>query len=633
MSALVAAAMIVCGCSASPDPDPPRTGPEFLNHDPSVRYVGRDACVSCHKGNAANFARTGMGRSFYPMTADRVIEDFTDDNEFVDPASGLHYRMFRRDGRFYQRQFLLDARGREVAVDERELVYAVGSANHSRGYVTVREDRLFQAPVCWDPTTDGWMFCPGFELQNDHFSREVSYTCLFCHNGRVELVEGERNRYVEPLSHGIGCERCHGPGELHVERWREDDGWGGGGEPDPTIVNPARLERDARIEVCFQCHLGDTTATERVFRHGRPLSGFRPGQRITEVLVPFRFVQQTQYDFSLVSQADRLLLSRCYTESDGRLECLTCHNPHIPVYEKQPGSFRENCRTCHELDDCAAPGEQRQRTLPPDDCVPCHMRKAVSTDRKHALFTDHWIRRDVDLEQRDPRTNWELEPIYPEQLAEFPPGEQAYYLARAYFLRASEAPLSVRPELWERARGSFEQALELGFDEVDAWFFLAKCRMFLGHWTESIAALREALARDPKHHDAAFALGQSLTALGRFGEASETFAGMLDRDPDNPMALAERGRSQWALGDAAAAIAIYQRAIDQESWNADLHLNLGMTLASVGRFEDAVDAGREAARLNPDDPNVWEFLANALAADGREEPAAEARRQFERIRR
>ena len=47
-------------------------------------------------------------------------------------------------------------------------------------------------------------------------------------------LEGSpRDRLREQFrGHGIGCERCHGPGELHVAARGEEDG---------TIVNPGRL--------------------------------------------------------------------------------------------------------------------------------------------------------------------------------------------------------------------------------------------------------------------------------------------------------------------------------------------------------------------------------------------------------
>src|SRR5262245_56233433 len=37
--------------------------PGFLNTGPEARFVGSDACRSCHERAFASFARTGMGRS------------------------------------------------------------------------------------------------------------------------------------------------------------------------------------------------------------------------------------------------------------------------------------------------------------------------------------------------------------------------------------------------------------------------------------------------------------------------------------------------------------------------------------------------------------------------------------------
>lgn len=621
------AALPIAACAPpSPGVEPFAVGEgEFPNHDPDVRYVGREACASCHPGNHANFVRTGMGRSFYEMRTAPVVEDYNVDNEFVDPATGLRYRMTMRDGKFYQRQFLVDEQGRELAVDERELVYAVGSNNHSRGYITVQEDKLFQAPVCWDPTEEFWMFCPGFEFKNDHFAREASYSCLFCHNGRMELVEGERNQY-QKVTLGIGCERCHGPGELHVSHQRElatHGEWTDPAQPDPTIVNPSRLPRRERIEVCFQCHLGDTSATVRVVRHDRTLASFRPGERITDVLVPFRFVEQTRHDFGIVSQADRMILSRCYTESGGELECLTCHNPHITVYERPPGSFRDNCLICHQTNACGAQTDAREATEPPDDCVACHMRSGEPVDRRYAQFTDHWIRRTLPTE-RDRRTNFEMEPVFPEVFALYPPGEQAYYRARANFLRADESPPNVRAMLLERAEASFVEAIERGFDNAEARFFLGKTYMFNGRWAEAAAALERALEWDPAHRDARFALGQVQGVLGDNERAAEIFAGMIEEDPENTMAQAEYGRAMWTLGHHPEAVGAYRRAIDQEPWNASLHLNLANTLASVDRLDEAGDSAAEAIRLDPDSVEAWEFLAHLMRAAGREREASQA---------
>jgi hypothetical protein len=56
---------------------------------------------------------------------------------------------------------------------------------------------------------------------------------------------------------GISCEACHGPGREHVEfhqnavnRYRHHLS----GEPDPTIVNPARCTKEASVMICARCH-------------------------------------------------------------------------------------------------------------------------------------------------------------------------------------------------------------------------------------------------------------------------------------------------------------------------------------------------------------------------------------------
>jgi len=73
-------------------------------------------------------------------------------------------------------------------------------------------------------------------------------------------------------------------------------------------------------------------------------------------------------------------------------------------------------------------------------------------------------------------------------------------------------------------------------------------------------------------------------------------------------------------------------AVQEEPWNPEFRLNLGMTLASLGRMGEAADAGLEAVRLNPDDPQIWEFLVNAGREAGREDLQREARRQANRLK-
>jgi tetratricopeptide (TPR) repeat protein len=156
--------------------------------------------------------------------------------------------------------------------------------------------------------------------------------------------------------------------------------------------------------------------------------------------------------------------------------------------------------------------------------------------------------------------------------------------------------------------------------------------MFLQRHDEALAAFRRALEMNPAYDDAAYAAAQTLVSLDRHEEAAGFLAGILERDPGNALALAEMGRVHWSAGRYDKALEFYRRAVDEESWNPEFRLNLGMTLASLGRMGEAADAGLEAARFDPDNPAIWDFLRNAGREAGRKALQDEAMRQLDRLR-
>ncbi len=629
---VLGSSLLALACTRDDPASTASAPPRFQNQDPAVGYVGVGECRPCHLGIATTYAETGMGRSFYPMSPARAVEDFHRDNEYVVEATGLRYRMTERDGKYYQRQYMLDSQGREIAADERQLEWVVGSNNHNRSYLVTLDEKLFQAPMCWYPQALKWDLCPGFEVKNDHFGREISTSCLFCHNGAMKLVPGERNLFQEPIPHGIDCERCHGPGALHVTRWNNGRETATG-ELDATIVNPRRLTPQQRLHLCSQCHLADSKTTKRVQRPGKEFPDYRPGQLLNDVAITFSTIEKSQHDFGLSSQVDRMILSRCYKESGGKLECLTCHNPHITVYhEERPADlFRRKCLGCHAEADCGAEHGNRAATSgTPDDCVACHMRRDEPDDQRFTKFTDHWIRRSIDV-VKDEHHGQEIGPVWPAELEAMSPGEQAFYRGRAGYLVAEDKPQTVRVALWNGVVEEFRKAVELGHDTVDARFYLGKTYALQTRWDEAIAELRATLAKDPDNHEARFALGQALDSKGDAAQARDVFREMLERDPRDVKALAEFGRTSWTLGSPEEALEAYHRAIEREPWTAGLHLNRAAVLASMGRFGEATDAARQAAALDPESRDVWNFLFNAAREAGRADESREARLILERL--
>jgi Flp pilus assembly protein TadD len=446
-------------------------------------------------------------------------------------------------------------------------------------------------------------------------------------------TDGLRNRYEKPYPHGIGCERCHGPGQKHVEKWRS--GEVPTGEPDPTIVHPRRLPPALRLDVCFQCHLGDAKSTERVVRAGRSPSAFRPGRSFLENELPYHYETPTRHEFGLSSQADRLLISRCYTESGGRIECLTCHNPHVTVYrEDRPlDFFQKRCLTCHEIADCTAPPSDRRATTPlADDCVHCHMRKAEPDDQRFTEFTDHWIRKDIrGDDERDHRRDFTIVPMWPDVEAGLSDAERAYYRGRAVYRLARDVPRREYEAMWRTADTLLEQATQQGLRDAEAWFFLGRTRRDLGRRADAADAFRKAFEIDPAFHDSAYAYAQSLLEAGEIGRAVEILQGMLRRKADDPMALAEIGRALQMLSRDAEAFVPFDRAVAIEPWDWMLHLGRGKVLAAQGRFEDALGDARDAVRLNPDEPEVWSFYEKLHDAAGRPDEAREGRRILQQL--
>src|SRR5262249_47840441 len=221
--------------------------------------------------------------------------------------------------------------------------------------------------------------------------RVVEASCLFCHANRVEPVEQSRNCYETPVfrGHAIGCERCHGPGDLHVRQHN--------GEEFPaetkTIVNPKQMDPALREAVCEQCHLqGDF----RIERRGRQTFDYRPGLPLHAFWAVFVRAPELGPSRKAVGHVEQMHASRCFRGSNGRLGCVSCHDPHqLPDAGQRVPYYRSRCLSCHDnAQACSLPVEARQEKE--DDCAACHMPRFPSGNIAHTAVTDHRILRRPD---------------------------------------------------------------------------------------------------------------------------------------------------------------------------------------------------------------------------------------------
>jgi hypothetical protein len=354
----------------------------YLNTGPEAHYVGSEACRQCHEDRHATFRTTGMGRSMAVLNP----ADEPANAAFDHSISKCRYEVQRHDGQMWHRELLM-APGTEVVLAEYPMKYVIGSGRHSRSYLVEAEGFLVESPVTWYAVKKAWGMSPGYDVpEQAGFDRATGEGCLHCHAGKSEAVGAtlHKMRVTEPA---IGCERCHGPGSLHIERQagrRMPDRRPA--EPDLSIVNPSRLPRDLAESICQQCHL---RSHGMIVARGRKFSDFRPGLAYSDFVHAY-MLESTNRSMTVTGHVEQMHLSRCY-QSSATLTCLTCHSPHAePPPEARVAHYQAICQTCHKPEQCKVEPARRAKESPGNDCVHCHMPRS-STEIPHLAFTHHRI--------------------------------------------------------------------------------------------------------------------------------------------------------------------------------------------------------------------------------------------------
>src|SRR5262245_5658483 len=171
-----------------------------------------------------------------------------DNAEFTHGRSGYRYRVSRAGGQ-YVLQFEKGTGDARVAAS-RPLPYFIGSGAAARRYILNFDGFLYEAPVTYYREGNRWNLPPGYARHEYPFlTRPVPPACLQCHASRLQHRDATLNGYDAPpfLEAGIACERCHGPGTVHVAQMKS-------GKPaGASIVNPGKLAPERRDSVCAQC--------------------------------------------------------------------------------------------------------------------------------------------------------------------------------------------------------------------------------------------------------------------------------------------------------------------------------------------------------------------------------------------
>jgi tetratricopeptide (TPR) repeat protein len=513
-------------------------------------------CATCHQAIYEKYEKTSMARG------GGIATDGLLPGKFTHMQSGISYSVFMRDGAAwmsYTRPFT-DPHG--PLNGERRLDLYIGSGHRGRTYLYNEDGRWYELPINFYTRRNVWAMTPAFDNAGSMPAPlPVDANCLHCHATDLQTaLPDARNHYNNlPFRQaGIGCSACHGDPAQHLAQ----HGHG-------PIVNPDKLQPALRDSACIQCHLeGDAV----VYRPGRSLVQFVPGDNLADIAVYFVKANQQGGGRRATSQYEALLRSACKRASGDKLTCTTCHDPHSdprsdPTQSERVSYFRSRCLSCH-----TAPAMATHHAEEPD-CAKCHMPTLSTVDISHEQVTDHDI--EVHLKSqpspRDPKNSGiELVPV-----GDFKAGNRELGLAYAQFAERGD-------------RKAGETALRL-----------------LTTVPPAIPADVEVLVR----------LGFLQQLNGDVAAARASYQSALAANPWEPTSLGNLAVLDAGSGKADEAIQLLKKLVDADPSQTRAGLNLAFIECELHQTEQAKSILNRLARSNSDDPQLRQFIETGTYLD------------------
>ena len=113
-----------------------------------MQFVGDETCATCHEDLYASYATHGMARSFYRLTPEAAVEDFSG-VEIRHEPTGFVYTARREGDRFVQEERREAPDGTVSHRLVRTMDYVVGSGSAARTYLSEENGRLYELPLTW----------------------------------------------------------------------------------------------------------------------------------------------------------------------------------------------------------------------------------------------------------------------------------------------------------------------------------------------------------------------------------------------------------------------------------------------------------------------------------------------------
>jgi tetratricopeptide (TPR) repeat protein len=154
-----------------------------------------------------------------------------------------------------------------------------------------------------------------------------------------------------------------------------------------------------------------------------------------------------------------------------------------------------------------------------------------------------------------------------------------------------------------------QNALRAGIRVDLAGYDLARALAATGNRAGALQILQMVKPENPKDADSWDALGQLAMQLESPSLAAAFFNQAIAAAPNTPRPMEDLGLALAMMGRYPEAISNFENALRVDPTNAGTHLNIAVAYAEAGRIADARAHAQEALRLKPDYVKARQFLA------------------------
>jgi Tfp pilus assembly protein PilF len=324
-----------------------------------ARYVGSEACQSCHEAEYADWEGSHHDRAMMVADDTTILANF--DTTFV--SQGVTSRFYVRDGRYFA-----NTEGPDGEYHDYEIIYTFG-IEPLQQYIVEFPKGAFQClRTAWDTDKGIWFdLYPDMKLVHDewiHWTNGGLNWNTMCSDCHSTLVKKDYNPVRKSFNTtfsliNVSCEACHGPGREHVAETSAPD-FDSTQYVAEMPMGKYTLPKQM-VDECARCHSLRTQFTEYYDHEGIFMDHYAPdwlrdgmyfpdGQILGEVYVYGSFIQSKMY-------ANNVKCNDCHNvhslelKFEGNALCLQCHEPS--KYDSKEHHFHElltdgaECISCH----------------------------------------------------------------------------------------------------------------------------------------------------------------------------------------------------------------------------------------------------------------------------------------------